>query len=300
MKYKLSVRLMTYMHADFVDMALKGILDQKTNFPVEIIVGDDFSTDDTLEKVRNFKNTENIHIRILERRAGDKYSQDRKKNGRLHNFKNIIDNCSGEYIALLDGDDYWTDPYKLQKQVDFLDKNLDYNLVGHYAKAIFLEKNQSTVVGRHAKDTYQYAEIAHKNLRIPTATIVYRNNIKFPEWFYEIYGGDRALIFLNAEKGKLKILDFVGSVYNIHSNGIEQNFKRDKVKFAFRNIREDFVYFRQVSLRKSKLMLKKKILWNLSYASFYELKSLNLKEFIRITNSVIIFSLTGRLKINWK
>jgi len=111
---------MVYNQEEFIDEAMKGIMMQKTDFKVEVVVGDDFSTDKTLELIRKYENTENIHIKILDRKKGDAYWTKRQAKGRLYNFINIIENCSGKYIALLDGDDYWTDPAKLQKQFDLL------------------------------------------------------------------------------------------------------------------------------------------------------------------------------------
>ena len=130
-KYKLSVRLMTYMHESFVNQAMDGIMMQKTDFKIEVVVGDDFSTDRTLEIIKLYKNTESIDVKILKREKGDEYWRKRQKLGRLYNFTNILENCTGKYIALLDGDDYWTDPLKLQKQVDFLEANKEYSLCYH-------------------------------------------------------------------------------------------------------------------------------------------------------------------------
>src|SRR5690606_15395238 len=118
--YTVSVRLMTFNHAPFIREAIESILMQKTNFFVEVVVGDDFSTDSTLDILKQYESTENIHIKILERRIGDQYWQKRQRHGRFYNFYSILENCNGKYIALLDGDDYWTDPLKLQKQIDFL------------------------------------------------------------------------------------------------------------------------------------------------------------------------------------
>ncbi|WP_431137279.1 glycosyltransferase [Psychroserpens mesophilus] len=128
-EYKLSIRLMTYMHESFIKEAMDGIMMQKINFKVEVVVGDDFSTDRTLDIIKSYQNTKQIHIKILQRQKGDAYWKKRQELGRLYNFVNILENCTGNYIALLDGDDYWVDPLKLQKQVDFLEANQAYGVV---------------------------------------------------------------------------------------------------------------------------------------------------------------------------
>ncbi|UJH92520.1 glycosyltransferase [Antarcticibacterium sp. 1MA-6-2] len=131
-EFFLSVRLMTYNHSGYIEEALRSIDIQRTKFDFEVVVGDDFSTDDTLLKIRNFKfNNKKLHLKILNRQIGDEYHQERREKGRLFNFVNIIQNCSGSYVALLDGDDYWTDPLKLQRQVDFLEANNDFSICFH-------------------------------------------------------------------------------------------------------------------------------------------------------------------------
>ena len=124
---------MTYNHGEFIKEAMNGIMMQETSFPIEVVVGDDFSTDNTLNIIREFSNTENIDIHILDRPRGEDYDLKRQELGRLYNFQNIIENCKGKYIAILDGDDYWTDPLKLQKQVDFLENNKAYSIITHAA-----------------------------------------------------------------------------------------------------------------------------------------------------------------------
>ena len=107
--------------------------------------GDDFSTDRTLDIVKSYQNSESIEIKILERKKGDSYWQRRQKLGRLYNFINILDNCTGKYVALLDGDDYWTDPYKLQKQVDFLEQNPTFSMCGAVAQCLKMENTKREI-----------------------------------------------------------------------------------------------------------------------------------------------------------
>lgn len=126
-----SIRLMTYNQESFIREAMDSILMQKIDFPVEIVVGDDFSEDNTLDIIRSYKNTKWIKIKILERKKNDDYWISRQKYGRLYNYLDILRRCKGKYIALLDGDDYWIDPYKLKKQVSFLEENKNYSITSH-------------------------------------------------------------------------------------------------------------------------------------------------------------------------
>jgi glycosyltransferase involved in cell wall biosynthesis len=129
----LSVRLMVYNNENYIRQAVKSILMQVTNFHFEVVIGDDFSTDDTLKILKEYSSTDKITIRILKREIGGEYWKKRNhKDASVRtNFIDIVSHCKGKYIALLDGDDYWTDPLKLQKQVDFLEANKEYSLCYH-------------------------------------------------------------------------------------------------------------------------------------------------------------------------
>lgn len=179
-KYKVSVRLMTYNHAAYICQAMEGILMQKTNFLVEVVVGDDFSTDNTLQKISLYKNTDNIHIKILERKIGDDYWRKRQEFGRLYNFINILDNCSGEFIALLDGDDYWTDPLKLQKQVDALDANSNIDICSHPSTNFNDDKKKNVGVvghnGQKERVIHTKEVILNFGYVCPMQSILIRNN----------------------------------------------------------------------------------------------------------------------------
>lgn len=216
-----SVRLMTYNHANFIKSAMDGIMNQRTNFLVEVVVGDDFSNDETLKIIRSYSDTKYIKIKILNRSKGDEYWEKRQKFGRLYNFYNILENCRGKYIALLDGDDYWTDPYKLQKQVDILEENPSYSIVHH--NVYIYDKNTFRI--RHSRALKKVANIEDLILenKIVTLSCVFRNNFltnKIPEWFTRIKIGDRAIHLFNAQFGLIYYIDEVMGVYRIHSSGI--------------------------------------------------------------------------------
>ncbi len=139
-EFLLSIRLNCYNQEKYIAAAMDSIMMQVVDFPVEVVVGDDLSTDRTLDIIRTYKDTEFIKIRILERKAGDAYHVERKERGRLFNYLYTLRACRGKYVALLDGDDYWIDPHKLSKQVKFLEAHPDYGMTSH---EVFIVKHNA-------------------------------------------------------------------------------------------------------------------------------------------------------------
>ena len=136
-----SVCTTTYNHKAFISQAMEGALIQKTDFPYEILIGEDDSTDGTREICKEYAAKHPDKIRL--------FLNDRKNviyiNGRptgRWNFINLLKNSKGKYIALCEGDDYWIDPLKLQKQVDFLEANPDYGLVHSAADKLIEKENR--------------------------------------------------------------------------------------------------------------------------------------------------------------
>ena len=123
MDYKLSVIFITYNHKDYVEKALKSVLDQETDFPFEVVVGDDCSTDGTQEILKGIaKDHPNVRLFLRSENTGGRPTL---------NVYETTKRCTGKYLAYLEGDDYWTDTHKLQKQVDFLDSHEEYTAVTH-------------------------------------------------------------------------------------------------------------------------------------------------------------------------
>lgn len=128
-----SIRLMCYNQEMFIGRAIEGILSQKVNFPVEVVVGDDFSSDATLDIIRSYQGTDLIKFRILDRPIGGEYWINRQKYGRLYNYFDILKACEGRYIFMLDGDDYWIDTLKIQRQVSIMQKDPLISICSHEA-----------------------------------------------------------------------------------------------------------------------------------------------------------------------
>lgn len=167
-----SILCITFNHEKYIAQAIEGFLIQKTNFKFEIIIHDDASTDENVKIIKPYvvKNPELFKCIF---QTENQYS---KKDGSLENA--IFGAPSGKYIALCEGDDFWTDPYKLQKQVDFLENNDEYGLVHHEAD-YFFQKNEKSVRNHHQTnkiypaDGFVFEELLTNN-NIYTPTVMFK------------------------------------------------------------------------------------------------------------------------------
>ena len=211
-----SVVMITYGHEKYIREAIEGVLMQQCDFTVEFIIANDSSPDNTDAVVQDvLSHHPNAHwIR---------YVKHEKNIGMMPNFIFALQQATGKYIALCEGDDYWTDPYKLQKQVDFLEANPDYVLSFHKIK--ILKPNGELVDDFITKvpENYETQEtLARLGNYIHTPSVVFRNVIKeFPPEFSLSPIGDYFLYMLLSEYGKLKYFDEEMAVYRygvgIHS-----------------------------------------------------------------------------------
>ena len=284
-KLLVSVDMITYKHEAFIKQAIEGVLMQETNFEYDLIIADDCSPDNTEAIVRNI-------IATHPKGHAIKYFRQEKNIGMQANGMFAGQQCKGKYIAVCEGDDYWTDPLKLQKQIDFLENNLEYNLVGHHAT-----DSNSKLIGKHEKDSFSFEDIYYRTLIIPTASLVFRNNIVFEDWITKVYGGDKAIIFLNAKKGKLKILPFIGSFYRLHSGGIEQLYK-DDLRKSIRNINDYIIYYNMIKKLPKSIELRKKIIKNHIDIILYCVYTFRFQYLIKAPYSLFLFLLKGRVYIN--
>lgn len=229
-----SVRLMVYNNERFIRKAMDSIMMQKTTFPVELVVGDDFSSDNTLELIKPYQNTEKITIRILERPKGGHYWLKRKKkNASVRtNFLDIVENCRGKYIALLDGDDYWIDPLKLQKQVDVLETNQQLVACHHWQKLAVKKQNgyEEIEAPKKGHGYYPYEAdvkaIFENKMRIKTRTVMFRNILNTSEItlnFSKAVFTDVPLSFVLGKYGRFGFIDEEMAVYRETDSGVSKN-----------------------------------------------------------------------------
>ncbi|MDM1551971.1 glycosyltransferase family 2 protein [Empedobacter falsenii] len=215
---KVSISTPTYGQESYIVDTIKGVLSQQYNGEIEFIITNDNSPDDTDNVIKNFLATAKIPTNII-----IKYIKHEANKGAIPNFAWTISQCTGKYIAICEGDDYWTDPLKLQKQVDFLEDNEDCVLCFH--KVNILKTNDEIVEDFITKvpENYQYRETLAKNSNyIHTPSVLFKNVIKdklnIPE-FTNSPIGDYFLYLLLTKYGKIGYLQEIMAVYR-HGVGV--------------------------------------------------------------------------------
>lgn len=252
----LSVCVITYNHEKFIAQAVESVLMQKTKFPFEIFIGEDCSTDGTQDIVFEYARKYPDIIRVI--------NSDRNV-GAQANAIRTLKACKGKYIALLEGDDYWTDPYKLQKQVDFLEVNPDYSLCFHDALILWDDKSQPPkyFCSKDQKKTSTTEDVIRKWF-IPSASMLIRKEmLELPSWFDNIYNGDWALHLLLSEKGKIGYINEVMSVYrkslgsfsNIYGKIVLDTYQKQITVLKLFN---DYTQFRHNELIQNKIIILNK------------------------------------------
>jgi glycosyltransferase involved in cell wall biosynthesis len=209
--------MITFNHEAFISQAIEGVMMQQNSFPIELIIGEDCSSDNTRKICQEYASKySEINLLLSETNLG-----------MMPNLIRTLHACTGKYIAICEGDDYWTDPYKLQKQVDFLDANEDFAICSHRMQTLYEgDDNEPDLSDQNIqKDISTIEDLAQGNVHIYTASCVFRNGLigKFPDWFYQTPAGDYSLHMLNAQFGKIKSLPDIMGVYRVHRAGLWSN-----------------------------------------------------------------------------
>lgn len=182
----LSVLITAYQHGPYIRKCLESVVSQQTTFPFEVIVGEDGSKDDTLQICLEFAERYPDKVVVLQHGHLEKTVIRGRVTGR-HNWSVALRRCRGRYFVPLDGDDYWTDPTKLQRQVDFLEQNPSYSFVCHDMRRI-RNDGRELAPGPRTRLTELRIEDVMEYPIVPTVTVVYRRSTlpdPMPRWMLE-------------------------------------------------------------------------------------------------------------------
>jgi len=218
-----SICCITYNHERYIRDAIEGFLMQKTNFRYEILIHDDASTDDTANIIREYEKKFPDLIKPIYQK------ENQWSKGVSVGVEYNLKRAKGKYIALCEGDDYWTDPYKLQKQVDFLEKNKNFSMCFH---GVEKKDDEGRYLKNHwpnnkkTKKINKLNEIVKGN-NIPTCSIVFRNNfINYKEFKIlseNLFFGDWVLQVLITKKGPAYFFNENMGVYRVTKKGLTQS-----------------------------------------------------------------------------
>lgn len=239
---KVSVITLAYNHEQYIGECINGIVSQQTNFKFELLINDDASTDNTANIIREYVNLYPHIIKPI-------YQSENQYSKKIPIGKTYLyPLAKGKYIALCEGDDYWIDPLKLQKQVDFMEANPEYGMCYTQARHYYQDKKRFRSKVKGGKNE-TFKEFIDKNT-VPTLTSMFRTNL-FRQYMEEIKPetrcwlmGDYPLWLWFAYNCKIKFIPEVTGVYRILSNSASHspNYEKnaDFIKSTF-NIKEFFL-----------------------------------------------------------
>ncbi len=256
-----SVFCATYNHEKYIRQCLEGFVMQKTTFQIEVIVQDDASTDGTSKIVNEYSERYSFIIPIILKE--NIYSQGKDLNEYFYK------NARGKYIAICEGDDYWTDPYKLQKQVDFLEANEEFVICSHRHILYFQnsgiyedDPNGNLFENNESRFDFNIDDWFH-GWYLQALDVVFRKDaLDFIFLANLQYVCDVSLFYIIMKKGKGSLFSFLGAVYRKHETGIyssasdyiisQNHYKIYKELYEIdksNNLKEKYIYYTLASIK---------------------------------------------------
>lgn len=228
MRPKVSVIIPCYNYDKYVEQCIMSVLLQKVDFNIEIIVGDDNSTDNSfaiVSRLKHFYQSDKVEFKIIRHETNI---------GEINNTKSLLSSASGEYIAYLDADDFWIDPQKLTKQIEFLDSNWDHSLC--ITGFFILEKNKYIPTDDLTQwmcptdiNSLNSESLCKFNIVGSSSSRVFRNygDSIVKDYFYDFPYSDWVMNLELSFRGKIGYLDFPTYVYRIHDKSLSHKEIRD-------------------------------------------------------------------------
>lgn len=218
-----SVLLLAYNLEQYIAQALDSVLMQEVEFPYEIVVAEDNSTDNTRMIIQQYAQRHPNIVRPIFRPHNL---------GMNVNFARTLPACRGQYVALLDADDYWTSPHKLRSQVELLQANPHFSFCFHNVAVLYEDGDHPTHPFHMSQPAYYLsrtipaAVLSLEDLLpgnfIQTCSVVFRNGLfdALPDWFCDMPTYDWPLHIFNAQRGPFAYIDEVWGVYRVHQRGL--------------------------------------------------------------------------------
>ncbi len=264
-----SVCTITYKHEQYIAEAIESVLMQKTDFPIEMVIGEDAGPDGTRSICESYQEQYPGIVRLLPLE---------KNEGFQKNLIRTLFACKGKYIALLDGDDYWTDPAKLQKQVDFLEKNEAYNMVFHNVHLLKHGQMDGLVYPGSRKEVISIADILNHDYT-QTCAIMFRAEplSKIPvaeaaRWIYN----DITLFALILSDGSLaRYMPEIMSTYRVHTGGVWSMVDVRK-KYFMSHLAEDIIISKYYPIKRLKPLITRR---QTAFYKYYAVELLKKGEF---------------------
>lgn len=220
-----SVCVLSYNHAPFIEQALRSVLQQTASFSIEVVLVDDCSTDGTSELAQEILRKSGVQYRILPRQ---------RNLGVRASFIELLSSARGRYIAFLESDDYWTSSRKLAEQVALLDSEPD--LAGCFGRAYVVDSSDH-VVGEYFEHHHTAAPLADISQQIavergasgPAGTYLFRRSAiePMPEWFLSV-ASHQALLVVLTEHGAVRFVDRNWGNYRVHPGGVWSSASRER------------------------------------------------------------------------
>jgi glycosyltransferase involved in cell wall biosynthesis len=280
-----SVCMITYGHEKFIEHAINGVLMQECDFEIELIIANDCSPDATDEIINRI-------IKSHPKGNVIKYIRHNKNKGIHSNFIWTINEAKGKYIALCEGDDYWIDPNKLQKQVDFLEENIGF--VGSYHNTLVVYENEDKqhIYRENMKQQYEAEDTLSTWSLFHTSSFIFKKEcFVYKNFFEKCFSADMALFSIISLSGLLGKVDGTMSVYRKNDFGITSNdvvfyesFYVNRIALLgylnqMHNYKYDYKYKKSIEelLQSMRFSIEKKINLSINFSYFGIIRILNQK-----------------------
>jgi hypothetical protein len=211
---KVSALIVAYNHEPYIAQAIEGALMQETDFDYEVVISEDCSTDGTRAVVEDYEARYPDRIRVF-------YSP--QNLGGVKNFVDTYAECRGDYVALLEGDDYWTAPEKLQRQANFLDRHPECSMCAHGLIEVHEDGSRPPVawVASDQKEVSTLEDLIRHNFVYWGSAMLRKEAFDdYPEWVYDAPFGDHPLWIQVARRGAVGFINRFYGVYRVHAGGV--------------------------------------------------------------------------------